>query len=163
MRSPTYSYTKHQGFEREKEEICAAGLASSPWQHLDQTTGRVAGVNQTINIIGNPFYNIYVTTAKKDRLSVLQALENGRELEFLLNRFTYELLSKFEVPPKWQKALRQLPQRVFSQFSFQALLEQHLPGLVQFQETFCAMEKKKERRGLGREIRARSLSDLGIL
>ncbi len=24
----------HQEFEREKEEICEAGLASSPWQHL---------------------------------------------------------------------------------------------------------------------------------
>jgi len=120
---------KHQGFEREKEEIYAAGLASSPWQHLDQTSGRVAGVSQTINIIGNPFYTIYLTTPKKDRLSVLQALENGRELEFLLNRVTYELLSKFEVAQKWQKALRQLPQKVFSDSEFQSLLERHLPGL----------------------------------
>ncbi len=92
-------------------------------------SARVAGVDQIINILGNPFYTIYVTTAKKDRLSVLQALSNGRELEFVLNRFTYELLSKFEVPQKWQKALRQLPQKVFSQFSFQLLLERHLPGL----------------------------------
>ncbi len=60
---------------------------------------------------------------------VLQALENGRSLEFLLNRVTYELLSKFEVPPKWQKALQQLPQTVFSQFSFQSLLARYLPGL----------------------------------
>ncbi len=92
-------------------------------------SARVAGVDQTINILGNPFYTIYVTTAKKDRLSVLQALENGRELEFLLNRFTYELLSKFEVSQKWQKVLRQLPQKVFSSSEFQSLLEQHLPGL----------------------------------
>ncbi len=120
---------KHQGFETEKDEICKAGLASSPWQHLDQTSARVAGVNQTINILGNPFYTIYVTTAKKDRLSVLQALENGFELEFRLNRVTYELLSKFEVPQKWQKALRQLPQTVFGPSEFQSLLEGHLPGL----------------------------------
>ena len=119
----------HQGFEREKNEICESGLASSPWQHLDQTSARVAGVNQTINILGNPFYTLYVTTAKKDRLSVLQALDNGRELEFMLNRVTYELLSKFEVPQKWQKALRQLPQTVFSQSEFQSLLERYLPGL----------------------------------
>ena len=120
---------KHQGFEREKDEICAAGLASSPWQHLDQTSGRVAGVDQTINILGNPFYTLYVTTAKKDRLSVLQALSNGRELEFLLNRVTYELLSQFEVPQKWQNALRQLPPKVFGQSEFQSLLERHLPGV----------------------------------
>ena len=120
---------KHQGFEREKEEICAAGLASSPWQHLDQTSGWVAGVKQTINILGNPFYTIYLTTAKKDRLSVLQALSNGRELEFLLNRVTYELLSKFEVPQKWQKVLQQLPQKLFSPSEFQSLLEHHLPSV----------------------------------
>ena len=88
----------HQRFEREKDEICEEGLASSPWQHLDQTSARVAGVNYTTNIIGNPFYTIYVTTAKKDRLSVLKALQNGLELEFLLEPATYELLSKLEVP-----------------------------------------------------------------
>ena len=88
----------HQEFEAEKEEIYSAGLASSPWQHLDQTSARVAGVNQTTNIICNPFYTVYVTTAHKDRLSVLKVLQNGQELEFLLNRATYELLSQFEVP-----------------------------------------------------------------
>ncbi len=44
-------------------------------------------------------------------------------------RVTYELLSKFEVAQKWQKALRQLPQKVFSSSEFQSLLERHLPGL----------------------------------
>ena len=119
----------HQGFETEKEEICEAGLGSSPWQHLDQTSGRVAGVNQTINILGNPFYTIYVTTAKKDRLSVLKALQNGLELEFLLEPATYELLSQLEVPQKWQNALKKLPQKVFFESEFQALLDQHLPSL----------------------------------
>ncbi len=119
----------HQGFETEKDEICEEGLASSPWQHLDQTSGRVAGVNQTINILGNPFYTIYVTTAKKDRLSVLKALQNGLELEFLLEPATYELLSQLEVPQKWQNALKKLPQKVFFESEFQALLDQHLPGL----------------------------------
>ncbi|MGB5715347.1 MAG: hypothetical protein WBM44_31100, partial [Waterburya sp.] len=37
----------HACFEAEKEEICSAGLASSPWQHLDQTSARVGGVNYT--------------------------------------------------------------------------------------------------------------------
>ncbi len=119
----------HQGFETEKDEICEEGLASSPWQHLDQTSARVAGVNYTTNILGNPFYTIYVTTANKDRLSVLKALQNGLELEFLLEPATYELLSKLEVPQKWQNALRQLPQKVFFQSEFQELLDRHLPSL----------------------------------
>ena len=64
----------HQEFEAEKEEIYSAGLASSPWQHLDQTSARVAGVNQTTNIICNPFYTVYVTTAHKDRRSRTESL-----------------------------------------------------------------------------------------
>ena len=119
----------HQGFEKEKEEICSAGLASSPWQHLDQTSARVGGVNYTTNIICNPFYTVYVTTAHKDRLSVLKALQNGFELEFLLNGVTYELLSQFDVSPKWQDALQKLPQTVFDHDEFQDLLAKHLPSL----------------------------------
>ena len=119
----------HQEFEREKEEICEAGLSSSPWQHFDQTSARVGGVNYTTNIICNPFYTVYVTTSHKDRLSVLKALQNGLELEFLLQPVTYELLSQFEVPQKWQNALQQLPQTAFFQSEFQSLLEQHLPQL----------------------------------
>ncbi|MGB5637432.1 MAG: hypothetical protein WBM86_32250, partial [Waterburya sp.] len=42
----------------------------------------------TTNIICNPFYTVYTTTAHKDRLSVLKALQNGRELEFLLQPVT---------------------------------------------------------------------------
>jgi hypothetical protein len=119
----------HACFEAEKEEICSAGLASSPWQHLDQTSARVGGVNYTTNIICNPVYTVYTTTAHKDRLSVLKALQNGRELEFLLQPVTYELLSQFEVAQKWQDALQKLPQTVFFQSEFQRELEQHLPNL----------------------------------
>ena len=117
---------KHACFEVEKEQIYSAGLSSSPWQHLDQTSARVGGVNYTSNIICNPLYTVYVTTARKDRLSVLKALQNGCELEFLLNGVTYELLSQFEVSQKWQDALVQLPQTVFSASEFQELLEKHL-------------------------------------
>ncbi|MGB5710482.1 MAG: hypothetical protein WBM44_06195, partial [Waterburya sp.] len=83
----------------------------------------------TTNIICNPFYTVYTTTAHKDRLSVLKALQNGRELEFLLQPVTYELLSQFEVAQKWQDALQKLPQTVFFQSEFQRELEQHLPNL----------------------------------
>ena len=119
----------HKEFEVEKEEIYEAGLSSSPWQHLDQTSARVAGVNYTTNIICNPLYTVYVTTAHKDRLSVIRALQNGFELEFLLNGVTYELLSQFEVSQKWQNALLQLPQTVFDASEFQKLLAKHLPSL----------------------------------
>ncbi|NES77691.1 MAG: hypothetical protein F6K08_07175 [Okeania sp. SIO1H6] len=76
-------------FEREKSEIYEAGLQSSPWQHFDQTGARVGGVNYTTNVVCNPLYTVYFTTANKDRLSVLQGLLDGRELEFRLNPLTF--------------------------------------------------------------------------
>ena len=72
-------------FHAEKEAVCEAGLGSSPWQHIDQTSTRVDGQNQHCNIVCNPLYTIYTTTPKKDRLSVLDVLRNGRERRFRLN------------------------------------------------------------------------------
>jgi len=72
-------------FHAEKEEVCEVGLGSSPWQHIDQTSTRVNGQNQHCNIVCNPLYTIYTTTPKKDRLSVLDVLRNGRERQFRLN------------------------------------------------------------------------------
>jgi regulator of replication initiation timing len=89
-----------EDFHREKSEVYEAGLASSPWQHLDQTTARVAGVNYTTNILCNPLYTAYFTTEKKDRLTVLKTLQNTEELRFLLNPLTYDLLETFQLPPK---------------------------------------------------------------
>ncbi|MEO1433501.1 MAG: hypothetical protein AAFV71_31470, partial [Cyanobacteria bacterium J06633_8] len=60
-------------FEAEYEEVYKEGLASSPWQHLDQTGARVAGVNHTTNV---SLYTIYQTTRYKDRLTVLKVLQN---------------------------------------------------------------------------------------
>lgn len=75
-------------FETEFNEVYVSGLASSPWQHLDQTSARVKGVNHTTNVICNPLYTVYSTTQKKDRLSVLGVLQNSQELKFILNPLT---------------------------------------------------------------------------
>jgi hypothetical protein len=76
---------RQEGFHAEKEEVCEAGLRSSPWQHIDQTSTRVDGQNQHCNIVCNPLYTVYTTTPSKDRLSVLDVLRNGRERRFRLN------------------------------------------------------------------------------
>ena len=75
-------------FESEFNEVYISGLASSPWQHSNQTTARVKGVNHTTNIICHPLYTVYSTTLKKDRLSVLGVLQNKQELEFMLSPLT---------------------------------------------------------------------------
>jgi hypothetical protein len=85
-----------EAFHAEKEEVCEAGLGSSPWQHIDQTSTRVDGQNQHCNIVCNPLYTIYTTTPQKDRLSVLDVLRNGRERRFRLNE---EALGYLESTP----------------------------------------------------------------
>ena len=120
----------HSDFAQEKREVYRSGLSSSPWQHFDQTGARVGGVNHTTNVVCNPWYTIYFTTGKKDRLSVLQGLQDALELGFILNQHSYELLNIFGLPRKWQNALQQLPQEiVFHGEQFNHLLEQYLPQL----------------------------------
>ncbi len=122
---------KNQGdFETEFNELYREGLASSPWQHLDQTGARVAGVNYTTNIICNPLYTVYRTTRNKDRLSVLRILQNTQELKLILNEFAYELLVQLKLPSKWQNQLQLLPQETaLTEQEFSALLDQHLEKL----------------------------------
>jgi len=74
------------------------GLASSPWQHFDQTTARVAGVNYTTNIVCNPIYTVYFTTEKKDRLTVLGITKRARTP--VSSHLTYDLLETFQIPKK---------------------------------------------------------------
>lgn len=92
-----------EGFHAEKEEVCTAGLRSSPWQHIDQTSTRVDGQNQHCTIVCNPVYTLYRTTPQKDRLSVLDVLRNQRERRFRLNA---EALGYLESVPL-SKATRQ--------------------------------------------------------
>src|SRR6476469_4563312 len=114
-------------FESEFNEVHVSGLASSPWQHLDQTSARVKGVNQTTNIIGNPLYTVYSTTLRKNRLSVLGVLQNNPKLEFILSPLTYKLLDKFNVPRKWSHQIKGLPQEIpLKGDEFNSLLNQNL-------------------------------------
>ena len=117
-------------FKAEYEEAYTEGLASSPWQHFDQTGARVGGVNYTTNVICNRLYTIYQTTEKKDRLSVLKVLQNATELSFILNSLTYELLEVFNLPTKWINQLRLLPQFIaFTETEFNTLVDKYLNKL----------------------------------
>jgi hypothetical protein len=89
---------RQEAFHAEKEEVCEAGLRSSPWQHIDQTSTRVDGQNQHCNIVCNPLYTVYATTPSKDRLSVLDVLRNGRERRFRLNEEALGYLESTPLP-----------------------------------------------------------------
>jgi hypothetical protein len=117
-------------FHAEKEAVYAAGLRSSPWQHMDETSTRVNGVNEHCHTVCNPLYTAYVTTDKKDRLAVLEALLNGRALTFRLNAEAYTWLAPVGLPASALAALQQLPQdQVLSEAEFTQRLAVALPML----------------------------------
>jgi hypothetical protein len=85
--------------------VYESGLRSSPWQQTDDTLTRVDGQNQHCHVVCNPVFTAYHTKPKKDRLSVLDVLRNGRERIFRLNA---EALGYLENLPWSKKAWRTL-------------------------------------------------------
>ena len=117
-------------FHAEKDALYQAGLASSPWQHLDDTSTRVNGHNGYCHVVCNPLYTAYFTTTTKDRLTVLDVLTNYRPRRFLVNA---EALGYVEASGLSAVRCRQLAQVsgevIMDEARMQALLETHLPGL----------------------------------
>jgi Transposase IS66 family len=68
----------------EARAVERAGLASSPWQHYDDTATRVDGQNEHCHIFGNGLFSVYRTRPKKDRLTVLDVLGGGQR-QYLWN------------------------------------------------------------------------------
>ncbi len=64
-------------FEAEALEVLKAGLGSTPYQHLDDTSTRVDGEGQYCQIVCNPLYTAYRTTPKKDRRTIIEVLRGG--------------------------------------------------------------------------------------
>ncbi len=95
---------KNEQWHTEKDEIYKAGLESSSWQHIDDTGTRVNGENQYCHIMSNPLYTAYFTRPRKDRLTIIEVLQNLSEAQFLFNSHTEQWLNSFEVP-KWARHL----------------------------------------------------------
>jgi len=60
-------------FREEKQAMVECGLRSSAWQHIDDTGTRVDGENQHCEGICHPLSTAYCTTARKDRLTGIDA------------------------------------------------------------------------------------------
>ncbi len=96
-------------FAREFDEIVHAGLASTPYQQTDDTSARVAGNFWHTHILCNPFYAAYFTRPRKDRLTVLEVLQNTSDLRFQFGEETLHLLrTEFGIPKKWQRTIEEL-------------------------------------------------------
>jgi hypothetical protein len=65
-------------FTDEARAVLRAGLESTPYQHLDDTSTRVDGELQYCQILCNPFYTAYQTMPGKDRRTIVEVLRGGR-------------------------------------------------------------------------------------
>ena len=127
---PNLLLKKQDDFHAEKEAVVIAGLRSSPWQHIDDTGARVNGVNEHTHVIGNPLYTAYITHASKDRLAVVEALCNGHDAMFRLDRMTYDWLAQVNLPPMVVDEVRQWPQdQNLDRQTMEELLAERLPDL----------------------------------
>src|SRR5881296_366867 len=117
-------------FHGEKDALYQAGLASSPWQHLDDTSTRVNGQNGYCHIVCNPLYTAYFTTAAKDRLTVIDVLTNHRPRRFLVNAEALDVLEAGGLSAVRRRQVAQLPgETIMEDATMQAVLAAHLPGL----------------------------------
>jgi len=117
-------------FAAEYEEIARAGLVSSLYQHLDDTSTRVNGVEEQCHILRGPLYTLYRTTPRKDRQAVRDVLRLGAPRAYQVNRYAWAFLVEHGLPAAVLTALRLLPQGVdLDAATFGALLDEHVPRL----------------------------------
>ncbi len=119
----------------EKAAIWRAGLASTSWQHIDDTATRVNGENQHCHVVGNPYYTAYFTRPGKDRLTLIHLLQDSPEPQFLLNEQTAAWLDLFKTPQWAQRLVAGWPQGVWLvRRQLEALVQQHLSRLDEQQQ-----------------------------
>jgi hypothetical protein len=121
---------KDQGrFHAESAAVVKAGLASSPWQHLDSTGTRVNGKNEQCHILCTSLYTAYCTLPAKDRLSLLRVLQGGADPVFQVNALALELLPQLGVSEKWCRTLPTLlpHNQTYTENQLDDVLDAHLP------------------------------------
>jgi len=117
-------------FHGEKAALYQAGLASSPWQHLDDTSTRVNGQNGYCHIVCNPLYTAYFTTAAKDRRTIIDVLTNHRPRRFLVNAEALGFMETCGLSAVRRQQVEQLPSgTLMDEATMQAWLEEYLPGV----------------------------------
>jgi hypothetical protein len=123
--------TGHQeNFHAEKDAIVQAGLASSPWQHMDDTGTRVDGRNRHCQVVCNPLYTAYFTTERKDRLTVIDVLRSMRERVFRINDEALGFLRQFALPARVIESLGNVPRdQNLSEAEFHRWLDAHIRSL----------------------------------
>jgi hypothetical protein len=114
-------------FHREKADIFRAGLLSTGYQQMDDTSSRVHGQNHYVQVVCNPFYTAYFTTPRKDRLTVLDILRgdpDGESRSYRFNEEAFDLMVEFRLSKKLISQLREITSgKTLNESQMQELLE----------------------------------------
>src|SRR5438034_11719820 len=114
-----------------KAGYCGSRIEQQRVAPQDDTGTRVNGVNQHCQVICNPLYGAYFTTARKDRLTIIDVLRNGRERVFRFNEEALGLLRQFGVSQRVLEQVGQLPfHQDWSQERSEERLAEQIPDLV---------------------------------
>ncbi len=120
--------TEQSGLRAEYDAICRAGLASSAYQHIDETPTRVGGVTRHCHILSAPRYTAYRTTPGLDRQAVLDVLRAGAPRRYRLDAAAWAFLDRGRLAQRTRRALLALPQDTdFDEPAFLALLAPIVP------------------------------------
>ena len=117
----------HEQFHSEKKEIVDAGLQSSVYQQLDDTSARVNGRNNFTHVLCNPYYTAYFTKPNKNRLTILEIL-NQKPLTFQFNSSAYALMRQMELSQEILTKLKKLkPKPTMNRKEIEQILDNLFP------------------------------------
>ena len=140
----------YDDFHQEKAAIFEAGLSSTSYQQIDDTSARVKGQNHYTQIVCNPFYSVYFTTERKDRLTVLDVFRNFAPRQFLYNSEAVSLLDNFKLAKKICRAVDEQLEtdKVYDENEFESLLNNIKPGSQQRTRIMeaCAISAYREQK-----------------
>ena len=122
--------TKHiDPFHHEKSELYKASLETVSYQQIDDTGCRVNGENYYTQIVCNELCTIFFTTKNKDRLTILDVLQNFGPRNFIFNDETFSLLKKLKISKKIINLLHGVEKdKEFNDQELEAILNKYFPN-----------------------------------
>jgi hypothetical protein len=119
-------------FHQEKQDIFAAGVASTTYQHCDHTSAWVNGEKPYHTVVCNDSYSAFFTHPTKERLAVVGVFTGNLRLDYLIDANTIDYLKSTSIPDKYLEALQeQLSTQLLTAEQLNAFLDQRFPQLPQ--------------------------------
>ena len=95
---------------------------------MDDTGARVKGKNYYTHILCNPLYTAFFTRPRKDRLTILDILTQGK-IRFCFNESSYDLMANMKLPEKILHLLKyRVKQEVMTRSEVDKILKELFPN-----------------------------------